>query len=85
MLVEGSHSVPAAPLTGVPRLLDLAPEGVRDGIRRAGYRRREYAHELIAEVYALLMARRRRGQVGKPPWLDDEIYEFVRRVCGWSE
>ena len=68
-----------------PRLLDLAPEGVRDGIRRAGYRRREYAHELIAEVYALLMARRRRGQVGKPPWLDDEIYEFVRRVCGWSE
>jgi len=31
------------------------------------------------------MARRRRGQVGKPPWLDDEIYEFVRRVCGWSE
>ena len=67
------------------RLLDLAPHGVREGIRRAGYRRREYTHELIAETYALLMARRRRGETGQPPWLDDAIYELVRRVCGWSQ
>jgi len=68
-----------------PRLLDRAPSGVREGIRRAGYRRRDYTHELIAETYALLMARRRRSQAGQPPWLDDAIYELVRRVCGWSQ
>lgn len=67
------------------RPLDLAPYGVREGIRRAGYRRREYTGELIAETYALLMARRRRGETGQPPWLDDAIYELVRRVCGWSQ
>ncbi len=38
------------------RLLNLAPAGVRDGIRHAGYRQRDYTHELIAEIYALLMA-----------------------------
>jgi len=68
-----------------PRLLDRAPSGVREGIRCGGYRRRDYTHELIAETYALLMARRRRGQTGQPPWLDDAIYELVRRVCGWSQ
>ena len=67
------------------RLLDLAPDGVREFIRRAGYRRSEYTHELIAEIYALLMSRRRRGHTGQPPWLADEIYRLVRRVSGWSE
>jgi hypothetical protein len=67
------------------RLIALAPEGVAKFIRRAGYRRSEYTHELVAEIYALLMSRRRRGQTGQPDWLDDEIYELVRRVSGWSE
>jgi hypothetical protein len=67
------------------RLLDLAPPGVRDFVRRGGYRRSEYTHELVAEIYALLMSRRRRGQTGQPPWLHDEIYDLVRRVSGWSE
>ena len=67
------------------RLLELAPEGIRGFIRQAGYRRSEYTHELVAEIYALLMSRRRRGQTGQPAWLDDEIYELVRRVSGWSE
>lgn len=67
------------------RLLKRAPEGVREIIRRGGYRRRDYSHELVAEIYALLMSRRRRGQTGQPTWLDDEIYELVRRVSGWSE
>ncbi len=67
------------------RLLELAPEGIRRFIRQAGYRRGEYTHELVAEIYALLMSRRRRGQTGQPAWLDDEIYELVRRVSGWSE
>lgn len=67
------------------RLLALAPEGVRVGIRSAGYRRNDYTHELVAETYALLMARRRRGQTGRPAWLDDEIYTLVGRVCGWAQ
>jgi hypothetical protein len=67
------------------RLLGLAPAGVREVIRRGGYRRGEHTHELVAEIYALLMSRRRRGHNGKPPWLDGEIYELVRRVSGWSE
>jgi hypothetical protein len=66
-------------------LLQLAPAGVREFVRRGGYRRSEYAHELVAEIYALLMSRRRRGQTGQPAWLHDEIYALVRRVSGWSE
>lgn len=67
------------------RLLDLAPDGVREGIRGASYRPNDYTHELVAETYALLMARRRRKASGKPPWLDDEIYDLVKRVTGWSD
>jgi hypothetical protein len=67
------------------RLLELAPPGVGGRIRRAGYRRGQYTHELVAETYALLMSRRRRGETGKPPWLADDIYQLVRRVSGWNE
>jgi hypothetical protein len=67
------------------RLLALAPDGVADVVRRGGYRRVEYTHELVAEIYALLMSRRRRGQRGQPSWLGGEIYDLVRRVSGWSE
>ncbi len=66
------------------RLLDLAPVGIREGIRDAGYRPNDYTHELVAETYALLMARRRRKASGRPQWLDDEIYNLVKRVTGWS-
>lgn len=67
------------------RLLDIAPRGVREGIRSSGYRATEYTHELVAETYALLMARRHRKRLGKPPWLDDEIYSLMKRVTGWSD
>lgn len=67
-----------------PRLIDLAPPGVAELIRRAGDREREYTHELVAEIYALLMARRRRGQTGKPSWLDQELFDLVRRTTGWT-
>lgn len=67
------------------RLLELVPAGVRAFVRRGGYRRGEYTHELVAEIYALLMSRRRRGHTGQPAWLDDEIDEIVKRVSGWSE
>lgn len=71
-------------IAGGERLLGLAPEGVAEFIRSSGYRRNEYTHELVAETYALLMARRRRGQIGQPAWLVDEIYALVRRVTGWT-
>ncbi len=66
-------------------LLDLAPEGVREGIRQGGYRANEYAHELVAETYALLMSRRHRKRLGKPQWLNDEIYTLMKRATGWRD
>jgi hypothetical protein len=74
----------AADIAAGKQLANLAPAGVGEYIRRAGYRQRQYTHEVIAEIYALLMARRRRGEAGQPAWLDDRIYELVRRVCGWN-
>ncbi|MHB1538098.1 MAG: hypothetical protein ACYCUM_09605 [Solirubrobacteraceae bacterium] len=66
------------------RLLGLAPKGVAQSIRRAGYRRDEYTHELVAEIYSLLISRRRRGQTEKPTWLSQEIYNLIGRTTGWS-
>lgn len=65
--------------------LDLAPTPMAENVRSANYRQREYTHEIVAEVYALLLARRRRGVTGRPPWLDPQIYELVRRVVGWNQ
>jgi hypothetical protein len=48
------------------KLFDLAPAGLRESIRRAAYRSAEYTHELVAETYALLLARHRRGAMGRP-------------------
>jgi len=67
------------------RMLDLAPPGIREGIRNAGYRSSDYTHELVAETYALLMARHRRKASGRPLWLNNEIYNLVTRVTGWSD
>jgi hypothetical protein len=67
------------------KLLDLAPTGLRESIRQAGYRSVDYTHELVAETYALLLARRRRGATGRPSWLDDEIYNLVKRVTDWRD
>jgi hypothetical protein len=66
------------------RLLDLAPAPLAVNVRAADYRQREYTHEIVAEVYALLLARRRQGVTGRPPWLHPEIHELVRRVVGWN-
>jgi hypothetical protein len=67
------------------KLLDLAPAGLRESVRQAGYRSADYTHELVAETYALLLARRRRGATGRPPWLDGEIYNLVKRVTDWRD
>lgn len=71
-------------VAGGKGFLRLAPPGVAQFIRDGDYRSRQLTHELVAECYALLMSRRRRGQSGQPEWLADEIYELVRRVTGWS-
>jgi hypothetical protein len=42
-------------------LLKRAPAGIAETIRGGGYGSREITHELVAEIYAILMARRRRG------------------------
>jgi hypothetical protein len=63
----------------------LLPAGITRFVRQAGYRRREYTHDVVAEVYSMLMARRRLGQTGRPPWLHSEVYELVRRVAGWNQ
>jgi hypothetical protein len=67
------------------RLLELAPEGIRESIRKGGYRSSQYTHELVANVYALLMIRRRQDLLDRPQWLNEEIYELVERVTGWTE
>lgn len=67
------------------KLLSLAPPSLRVSIRHAGYRPSDYTHELVAETYALLLARCRRGATGRPPWLDSEIYSLLKRVTGWSD
>jgi hypothetical protein len=67
------------------QFLDLVPPPLAQNVRSADYRQREYTHEIVAEVYALLMSRRRRGASGKPAWLHEKIYELVRRVVGWSQ
>jgi hypothetical protein len=66
-------------------LLNLAPTGLRESIRQAGYRSSDYTHELVAETYALLLARRRRGAAGRPSWLDSEIYDLLKKVTDWSD
>lgn len=67
------------------KLLDLAPTGLQESIRQAGYRSADYTHELVAETYALLLARRRRGATGRPSWLDGEIYNLVKRATDWKD
>lgn len=74
-----TSSVPHDPSEGV-RLLALAPDGIRERIRRGNYPRRDYIHELIAETYALLMRERIEGRPGQPPWLRDEIYQLISRI-----
>lgn len=67
------------------RYVGLLPKGLANFVRQAGYRRREYTHEVVAEIYAMLMILRRQGKTGRPRWLHPEVYELVRRVAGWNQ
>jgi hypothetical protein len=40
---------------------------------------KEDTHELVANVYALLMTRRRQDLLERPQWLNEEIYKLVVR------
>ncbi len=88
MAATGENRWPPVGRTGWPltsRLLELAPEGVREIIRAARYRPREYTHEVVVEIYAMLIGRRHRDLVGRPEWLNDELYTLVMRVIEWTE
>ncbi len=61
-------------------LLALAPVGIAKNIRSGGYRRREIVHELVANLFALLMARRKAGGTGKPDWLEEQLWNLVTRT-----
>jgi hypothetical protein len=67
------------------RYVELLPDGLARLVREAGYRPGEYTHEVVAEIYSTLMARRRLGQTGRPTWLHTEVYELVKRVAGWNQ
>ncbi len=68
------------------RLLECVPPALADNVRSSGYLRREYTHEIVAEIYAMLMTRRRfDGATDRPAWLSREVYELVRRVAGWNQ
>jgi hypothetical protein len=66
------------------RLLELCPDGIAEDIRAAKYGVPSYTHEVVAEIFAILMERRQRGQGGRPEWLDPEIYDLICRVTGWT-
>jgi len=78
------HQATASGVEAGSRLLELAPPAMAEAIRSADYPQREYTHEIVAETYALLLARRRLKMIGRPAWLHPEIYELVRRVVGWN-
>lgn len=78
------HQATESDVRAGSKFLELAPSPIAANIRSTGYGQREYTHEIVAEVYALVMARRRRGFTGRPPWLHEEIFELVRRVVGWN-
>jgi len=68
------------------RLLDQVPPALAENVRSSGYLRREYTHEIVAEIYAMLMIRRRLdGAADRPDWLSQEVYDLVRRVAGWNQ
>ncbi len=68
-----------------PEYLALMPPELADAVRKSGYRRREFTHEIVAEIYSILVLRRRLGKAGRPEWLNAKIYELVRRVAGWNQ
>lgn len=68
------------------RLLERVPAALARNVRSSGYLRREYTHEIVAEIYAMLMIRRRLdGATDRPAWLSQEVYDLVRRVAGWNQ
>lgn len=67
-----------------PMLLELLHPEMAENIRGAGYGQRQYTHEIVADIYAVLMARRRLGRVEMPTWLHPEIRDLIERVVPWT-
>lgn len=70
-----------------PRLLELAPSGIRELIEYPGlYRRREVFDEVIAHLYALMVARVvGEGDYRKPEFIDRELFDVFANVLMWPE
>ena len=60
-----------------PRFLELLPPEMAEYIRAAGYGRREYTHEVVADLYAVLMMRRKREMTQMPNWLNPELPGYL--------
>lgn len=78
------HRASDADVSDGPLLVATAPVGIAQVVRAGDYRDHDLVHELIAEIYSLLMARRRRGARGKPEWLNDRLWEVVTRTTDWA-
>ena len=65
-------------------LMEHAPAAISERVRTARYRRSEYTHEVIADIYAILVERRHHGRDGRPAWLDPTIYSLLARLTAWT-
>jgi hypothetical protein len=67
------------------KLLKTLLSGLADTSRLAGYLNRQYTHAVLAEVYPLLLVRRRKGVIGRPHRGSDDANDLMRRVVGWIQ
>jgi hypothetical protein len=70
VLVDASH----------PALADLDDQSCEMMLARIAWH--EWGHALSV---VRAESRRRRGETGRPPWLDDRIYQLVRRISTWND
>jgi hypothetical protein len=67
-----------------PRLLRLLPDGLRGSIDHpGGYRAVEVFDEVIANVYALMIARVCDGRYGDPEFLHPDVLDAFKEVIPW--
>ena len=74
------HRADADDVARGEQLLALAPPGIAENIRSGSYRHREVTHELVANLFALLLARRKAGGEGKPDWLEEQLWNLVTKM-----
>ncbi len=63
-----------------PKLLELAPPGIAENVRSGCYVPSQVTHELVANLFATLTARRQAGGEGKPEWLEEQLWTLVKKT-----